>query len=247
MSVLRIYFPAQWHDSASACPWALCEESGAVLQSGTGSLASMPKAGECIGILAPERTLFLSVKAPPGSRRQWKAALPFLAEGQTLPDPEENHVVLAAEPSGGQLPLAIADKGWLRRIADACRTAGLPLRKIVPEALLPALPKSGWVVVRDGTGGFVRTGTSSAMALDAADGANPPVALHLLLNHAAAAQPGKINVRFMPGASSGADAALPRWENVAVPLEQGEPWVWRRASIPADVPNLLLAILRPAF
>ena len=57
MSMLRIYFSGQWRDSASLCPWALCDETGAVLQSGIDPLASMPKTRECIGIAAPERVL----------------------------------------------------------------------------------------------------------------------------------------------------------------------------------------------
>jgi len=240
MSVLRIYFSSQWRDSASSCPWALCEDSGAVVQSGTGVLASMPRAAECIAIVAPERVLLVNVSTPPGARRQWKAALPFLAEGHTLPDPEENHVVLAAEPSSGQASLAITDRPWLRRVAEACRTAGLPLRRAVPEILLPALGKSGWTLVWDSSGGFVRSGAFSGMALDTGDGANPPVALRLMLNNAAT-QPGGINVRLLQGAG----AAMPEWENFPLALGQGEPWDWRRASIPADAPNLLTGELAP--
>jgi len=244
MSVLRIYFSSQWRDSASVCPWALCEDSGAVLQSGNGTLASMPKAKECVGILAPERTLLASVKMPPGARRQWQAALPFLAENQTLPDPEENHVVLAAAPGAGQVPLAISDKSWLRRIVDACRTAGLPLRKVVPEVLLPALNPPGWTVVWNGTGGFLRAGANAGMALDAGDEENPPVALRLMLNNAAGYPPDRIVIRLMP-APTGAETVMPRWGNVAVPLEAGESWDWRRAPIAAEVPNLLAGELAP--
>jgi general secretion pathway protein L len=240
MSILRIYFSSQWRDSASSCPWALCEDSGAVVQSGTGALATMPKAGECIAILAPERVLFVNVKTPPGSRRQWKTALPFLAEGQTLPDPEENHVVLAAQPAGGQAALAIADKAWLRRVADACRTAGLPLRRAVPEVLLPPLVKSGWTIAWNGSGGFVRNGACSGMALDAGDGASAPVALRLMLNDTSLPQPESMTLRLMPGTET-----MPGWDNFPVQMKAGDPWDWRRAPIPADVPNLLAGELAP--
>lgn len=246
MSILRIYFSSQWRDSASACPWALCEESGAVLQSGTGTLASMPKAKECIGIVAPERTLFLAVKTPPGPRRQWKAALPFLAENQTLPDPEENHVVLGTTAEGGQATLAIADKAWLRRMVEACRTASLPLRKVVPEVLLPAMVQGNWTLVWNGTGGFMRSGPHAGMALDAGDAgdaATPPVALQLMLNNAAA-RPEKIVVRLMPSAS-GAETAMPQWDSLPVPLAADEAWDWRRAAIGADALNLLAGELAP--
>ncbi len=240
-SVLRIYFSPQWRDSASACPWALCDESGAIVQSGTGTLASMPKAAEAIAILAPERVVCLGVKTPPGPRRQWKAALPFLAESRTLPEPGENHVVLTAVPEDGQAMLAVADKAWLRRMSEACRTAGLSLRRAFSEALLPELSGSDWVLAWNGSGGFVRTGASSGMALDTGDAANPPAALRLLLNREGAARPGKVRVRLMPGTES----SLPQWENFPVTLEPGEPWDWRRAPIPADAPNLLAGELAP--
>jgi len=244
MSVLRIYFLPQWRDSASVCPWALCEDSGAVLQSGTGTLASMPKAKECIGILAPERTLFISVKTPPGPRRQWKAALPFLAENQTLADPDENHVVLAGVPEGGQAALVIADKSMLRRIVDACRTAGQSLRKVVPEALLPPIEKAAWTMVWNGTGGFVRNGSSSAMALDAGDAMSPPVNLRLMLNNAATALPDGIRVRLTPS-PSGAEAGMPHWEGIPVPLAADEAWDWRRVPVTAETVNLLAGELAP--
>jgi len=244
MSVLRIYFSAQWRDSASVCPWALCDDSGAVLQSGSGTLASMPKVKECIGIVAPERTLLLSVKTPPGARRQWKAALPFLAENQTLPDPEENHVVLGAAADGGRVNLLIADKAWLRRMVEACRTASLPVRKVVPEVLLPALAPQGWTLVWNGVGGFVRSGAGSGMALDGGDAATPPVALQLMLDNSALSRPDKINVRLMPH-PSGAETALPHWEKFPLPLVADEAWDWRRAPISADATNLLAGELAP--
>lgn len=244
MSILRIYFSAQWRDSASLCPWALCEESGAVLQSGSGTLASMPKAKECIGIVAPERTVFLAVKTPSGARRQWKAALPFLAENQTLPEPEENHVVLGAAADGGQAHLVIADKAWLRRMVDACRTASLPMRKVVPEVLLPALAPSSWTLAWNGVGGFVRSGSSSGMAMDVGDAATPPVALQLMLNHAVISRPDKIKVRLMPN-PSGVETTMPRWDNFPVPLVADEIWDWRRAPIAAEVTNLLAGELAP--
>lgn len=244
MSILRIYFSSQWRDSASVCHWALCEDSGAVLQSGAGALASMPKAKECIGIIAPERTLLLSVKTPPGSRRQWKAALPFLAENQTLPDPEENHVVLGGVSESGQASLVITDKAWLRRILEACRTAGLPLRKVAPEVLLPALAQSGWTLVWNGSGGFVRSGASAGMALDAGDTETPPVALQLMLNNSAIPRPDKIKVRLTPGLS-GMETAMPHWENFPVPLAADEAWDWRRSPIPPEAANLLAGELAP--
>lgn len=244
MSTLRIYFSSLWRDSASICSWALCDASGAVLRSGSGALPSMPKAQECIGILAPDRTLSLSVKTPPVARRQWKTALPFLAENQTLPDPEENHVVLSFEPDGGQMPLMVTDKAWLRQIVTACSTAGLPLRKVIPEALLPALAQGCWTLVWNGTGGFVRSGPSTGMMLDEGDAETAPIALQLMLNNSSIAQPQKIEICLMQNPST-AEIEMPHWRNIAIPLTQGRTWDWRRDKIPLDAPNLLAGELAP--
>lgn len=243
MSVLRIYFSSQWRDSASTCAWALCEESGAVLQTGSGTLASLPKGKECIGILAPERTVFLSVKTPPGARRQWKTALSFLAEDQTLPDPEDNHVVLCGAAEQGRVFLAVTDRAWMRRIVEACRASGLQLRRVLSESTLLPLAGTGWRMVWDGAGGFIRTGAYSGLALDTGDADTPPVALRLLLEKPEM-RPDKITVSVMAGAS-GAVASLPGWANFPVPLADGGQWDWRRAAIPADAPNLLAGELAP--
>lgn len=244
MSVLRIYFSSQWRDSTSVCPWALCDESGAILQSGTGTLASIPKAGQCVAILAADRVLFVSARTPPGSRRQWQSALPYLVEGRTLPDPEENHVVLCGTADGGQAHLAVADKAWLRRVVEACRTAGLPLRYAWSEVRLLPHTASGWTLAWNGTTGFVRTGMSSGTALDAGDAETPPAALSLMLDDPELPRPDTIQVRLMP-AASGAEAAMPHWQDFPVLLVQGEPWDWRRAPTPSSAGNLLAGEFAP--
>jgi hypothetical protein len=59
---LRIYFSAAWLDSASLCPWALCDESGIVLQSGSSALADMPQTDECIAIISSARLMCMTVR-----------------------------------------------------------------------------------------------------------------------------------------------------------------------------------------
>ncbi len=244
MSILRIYFSSQWRDSSSVCPWALCDESDAVLQSGMGTLASMPKAAHCVGILSSDRVLFLSARTPPGARRQWRAALPYLVEGRTLPDPDENHVVLCGVPQGGEVPLAITDKAWLRRIVDACRTAALPLRQALSELQLLPHAASQWTLAWNGAGGFVRTGEHAGAALDTSDAETPPAMIRLMLEHPALPRPDQVQVCLMSPAS-GVEASMPAWADLPVPIAQGEPWDWRWAPIPAAASNLLAGALAP--
>ncbi len=241
MTILRIYFSARWRDSASECPWALCDDSGAVLQSGAGPLASMPKAGECIAIIAAARTLCSSITAPAGPRRRWLRALPLLAEEHTLPDPEENHVAPGAMLDNNQLALVVTDKSWLRQIIDSCRAANLPLRKAVPEIALPAVAQDSWTLVWNGANGFVCTGAGKGAELDTADAHTPPVALQLLLEGAA---PRRIELRF-PHDAPPEQKTLPQWQNMTPEFSRGADWDWRSAAIPADAPNLLWGEFAP--
>ena len=242
MSILRIYFSSLWRDSAAPCPWALCDESGAVLQSGADPLAALPKGQECIAIVAADRVLCVDIKLPPGSRRRWQAALPFVAEEHTLPDPEENHVVPGPVQAGDRIMLAVMDKTWLRRIVEACRTANLPLRRMIPETFLPALAPETWTVVWDGSSGFVRTGHASGMALDNGDMRTAPLALRL--NSAQAPLLKKIEVRF-PQHVPETQRILPQWGDLPATIAAGQAWDWRRAAIPDDALNLLWGDFAP--
>lgn len=242
MSILRIYFSGSWRDNTSPCPWALCDETGAVLQSGIDPLAALPKGNECLAIVAPDRVLSVDAKVPPGSRRRWLAALPFIAEEYTLPDPEDNHVVPGPVRQDGRATLAIVDKPWLKRIVDACRTANLSLRRMVPETFLPSLAPGTWTLVWDGSSGFVRTSSASGMALDCGDADTAPLALRLI--SAQPSFPEKIEVRF-PQNIPEAQRILPQWNDLPASLSIGPVWDWRRTPIPADSLNLLWGDFAP--
>ena len=241
MSVLRIYLDGHWRDSATPCPWALCDEMGTVLQSGNDALAALPHGHDCVVIVAAECVLLTSTKLPPGSRQRWHSALAFVAEEHTLPDPEDNHVVPGAQ-ANGLVPLAVVDKPWFRRFVTACLGAKLSLRRAVPETLLPPFTGEDWTLVWDGNSGFVRTGAASGMALDNGDDSAAPLALRLILNSAQTSAPQKIEVRLPPHA---AQQTLPRWGDLPLTLTAGATWDWRCAPIPADALNLLWGEFSP--
>ncbi|MBI3903320.1 MAG: hypothetical protein HY306_10355 [Nitrosomonadales bacterium] len=243
MSILRIYFSENWRDSTSPCPWALCDDSGALLQSGNDPLAALPRGHECIAIAAPDRVLSIAAKLPPGSRRRWQAALPFVAEEYTLPDPEDNHVIPGPLLADGRIMLAVMDKPWLKRITEACRAANLSVRRMVAETFLPALAPETWVLVWDGNSGFLRTASSSGMALDQGDTHTAPLALRLSLD-AAATRPQKIELRFAQHVAE-ALRTLPQWNELPVTLSAGATWDWRYAPIPDDALNLLWGDFAP--
>lgn len=239
MSVLRLYFSAGWRDGASPCPWALCDENGSVLQSGSDPLAALPKGHECVAVAAADRVLLVAATLPPGSRRRWQTALPFAVEERTLPDPEDNHVVPGPVLADGRIALAVMDKSWIKRIVDACQAAGLPLRRMVAETLLPQLSPATWTLVLDGAGGFVRSGAASGMALDGGGAEHAPLALRLN-----AALPKRLEVRYAQSVPA-AERALPQWPDLPATLVAGPPWDWRHAPIPADAWNLLWGEFAP--
>ena len=243
MSVLRIYFSSQWCDSTSSCPWALCDEQGALLQSGVSAIAALPKGHECIAIVAADRVLNIAVTLPPGGRRRWQAVLPFVAEEFTLTDPEDNHVVPGLALADGRRMLAVIDKSWLTRILDAARNANLSLRRMLAESLLPPLAADSWTLVWDGSSGFVKTGAASGMALDAGDGSTSPLALRLSLD-AAPQLPKKIELRFTLDVLT-EQRNMPHWPDLQMPLVGGTDWDWRRAVIAEDALNLLWGNFAP--
>jgi len=251
MNSLRIYFTSHWRDSTSPCEWALCDETGALLQSGNDPLATLPKGHECIGILAPDRVLSVSGTLPPGSKRRWQAALPFIAEEHTWSEPENNHVVPGTKMQDGRTPLAVVDKAWLSRIIEACRNAKLNMRRVIPETFMPPLAAESWVLVWDGRSGFLRTDTASGMVLDGNSQNNDtiaPTALQLYLR--STPLPQKIIVRpfsTTEHSPSSAPQQLPAWQNLPVPLVLGETWDWRRAAIPAQDINMLWGDLAPSI
>lgn len=243
MSLLRIYFSGQWRDSTSPCPWALCDDKGALLQSGTANIASLPKGHECVAVVAADRVLNIAAALPPGGRRRWQTVLPFVAEEFTLTDPEDNHVVPGPALANGRRMLAVVDKAWIKRIVEAAHQARLSLRRMVTETCLPPLAADGWTVVWDGAGGFVRTGAASGVALDIGDAGAAPLALRLSLD-AAPQLPQKIELRF--GHEVAAEQrAMPQWSDVQIPLVAGAEWDWRRAAIPEDALNLLWGAFTP--
>ena len=243
MSILRIYLAAGWRDSNSHSPWALCDESGTVLQQGESAFAGMPKATECMGILAADRVLIFTAPKPPGNQRRWLAALPFIAEEHSLSEPEEIHAAYANSAEPGQISVSVIAKPWLRQIITAATATGLPLRRLIAESMIPALPADGWTLVWDGYSGFLRTSTSTALALDCGDQHTPPMALMQTLTAAGSRTPSQIELRFLPFDQTD---VLPAWD-LPVPLLAGERWNWRDAPISEATPNLLCGDFSPSL
>jgi general secretion pathway protein L len=243
MSLLRIYFSSQWRDSVTPCPWALCDDKGALLQSGTATLANLPQGHDCIAIVAAEHVLSITATLPPGGRRRWLTVLPYVAEEFTLADPEDNHVVPGPALPDGRRMLAVVDKAWLKNIVDAARNAKLSLRRMVAESLLPPLTPGSWTLVWDGSGGFVKTAAGNGTTLDLGDAGAMPLALRLSLE-SAPQLPNKIEFRFTADVAA-EQRNVPQWPDLQLPLVATADWDWRREVIPEDALNLLWGNFAP--
>jgi type II secretion system protein L len=239
LNTLRIYFSAQWQGSATPCPWALCDDAGQVLQQGLSTLATMPKNRDCIGILAADRVLIFTTATPPGNKRRWPRALPFIAEEYALTDPDDIHAVPATGTASGTIAVSVTAKSWLKQIVAAAAEAGLPLRCVVAETLMPVLQSDSWTLIWDGQSGFLRTSLTTGLALDSGDTQTPPHALQLSLAAAGENLPRQIELRCIEPATS-----LPAW-HLPIPLVAGAPWDWQRAPISVSTPNLLWGELTP--
>ncbi len=239
MNTLRIYFSAKWCDSNSPCPWALCDASGSVLQQGHSPLAFMPATRDCLGIVAADQVLIFTTPQPAGKKRRWQAALPFIAEEYALTDPEDIHAVPAASSEAGKIVVSVITKSWLKQIVTATSAAGLPLRRLIAELLIPVLPIDSWTLVWDGHNGFLRTSPTTALALDSGDQQMPPLALRLSL--AAAGVPRQIELRCIQSATP-----VPSWD-LPVPLVLGATWDWQCAPLSDATPNLLWGEFAPSM
>lgn len=243
MSILKIYLSDNWRDNASPCAWALCDDKNTLLQTGTAPLASMPKGHDCVAIVAANRVLNIAAVLPGGNARRLQAMLPFVAEEFTLADPDENHVVPGAALADGRRMLSVMDKQWLKRFVVAAQQAGLSLRHMVAETLLPAATADSWTLVWDGSSGFVKTGAAGGTALDIGDENASPLALRLSLDNAPQ-MPKKIELRYVHDVA-GERRTLPQWGDIQVAVTPGADWDWRRAVIPEDTLNLLWGEFRP--
>ncbi len=241
MKILKIYLNQEWQQETHACPWALCEQNGTLLQSGSNKLSELPSGHHCVAILSAESVLQITIKQPAGSRRQWLAALPFIAEEHSMRDPAENHVVPGKARKDGQLTLYILDKSWLKKLITSCQQAGVQLRQMVCETQLLTLQENTWGAVWHGSHGFVRCNQEYGIALDSGDIDQPPLALSLLLKASHTIPPQKLIIH--PTLNS---PEAPQWHGLNLPTEIAPAnWDWRRSAIDEESINLLWGEFSP--
>jgi type II secretion system protein L len=206
--------------------WALVDERGSVLESGSSDLAMPPRGRSCEAVLAAELVLLERVAVPAAQQRRVQSSLRFLAEDSLVPDPARVHVAAAPTSQKDVLTVGIVDREWLAQALGRLARAGVTPVAAYPESLLPPLEPGAWVVVCSGADSFVRTAEVEGFALDSADEDGPPVALHLALDAARSA--GRLPQRLVLRAAPGTELPDPeRWsEALGVAVERGAAWRW---------------------
>ncbi|WP_348700254.1 type II secretion system protein GspL [Duganella fentianensis] len=148
MSTLFIRYPAKAsieNGAAQSCAYALVGDAGHLQQQGAAALGSLAdlvaSARRVVLLLAAADVTLLQVTAPPLSPARLKAALPGLVEEQVLGDPAD--CVLAAGPADAQgvRTVAVAQRAWLERLAQALLAQGAHSIALLPAQLcLPYQP-----------------------------------------------------------------------------------------------------------
>ncbi|MFA9462055.1 type II secretion system protein GspL [Thiohalorhabdus methylotrophus] len=91
-----------------------------------------------------ERVRVHTVRLPAGSRRRFRAALPFALEDQLLRDPEEYHFVPLPSPkSQPETPVAVVERRFMDQWLEGLEEHGWRPRVMVPEFLAVPAPEPG--------------------------------------------------------------------------------------------------------
>lgn len=238
MSQLRIYLKHDWQDAASPCEWVLLDAAGTITSTGSDEIANMPAADECVAVVGASQVLCLTKVLPKIKTSRLEAALPLAVEDAMLGDAGDQHVVPGAMTNEGATVLYAIDKTRLRRFVEACATAAIRLRHVVPEYCLLGVGTDQWSVAWDGQSGFLAMPFGQGLSLGQGDVSQAPAAFSLQWQ-ATPTSPSKVKVFTT-------DEAMPQWQGI--PLVRSEAsFDWRTALLKSDTPNLLWGKLKPSI
>ncbi len=85
-----------------------------------------------IGLLDSSDVLFTSLETPKVNARQLATMLPFLIEDEVAQDPEQLHIT-QLHRSGTQVQLAVVEKSLIQFWVDTLESAGIQLKRLVPD------------------------------------------------------------------------------------------------------------------
>lgn len=204
--ILRLYIGEKWFESGGLEPvkWTISGKVKQNAKSGVAaSLADIPMSDH-LEVVAPASAAFLtSVQTPGKSLRLFRRTLRFAVEDQIISDPEAVHVAAGPVGPDRQMPVAVADRGWMRKTLDILANNGIYPRAMLVEPLVLPIENGNWSVGLSGSSGALRTGLFAGAPLDIAEDGSPPLILEMALNEARKkkAEPAGINIFLMNGST----------------------------------------------
>lgn len=204
--ILRLYIGEKWPDSDGSGPvkWTVSGKGSPSPNSGVAaSLADIPVITNVEVVVPASAVLLTSVQTPGKSLRLFKKTIRFAVEDQIISDPEAVHVAIGPMGPDSVMPVAIADRSWMRKTIELLADNGIYPRAMLVEQLALPIETGSWSVGLSGSSGALRTDVFAGLPLDMEEDGAPPPILEMALNEARKqkTEPSGINIFLMNGSS----------------------------------------------
>lgn len=232
-ATLFVYLDADWPRQATVCAWRLVD--GRTVHDGTGAPGDWPPADRHVAVLSMDQVRHALAALPPGVR--WNDAGPLaMAIEEQLAAPLEQQTVVPLRQEGGTTQCAVVQTERLKTLIACFGELKRPLARVECEADKLPPPEDGWRVYRAPHGAWLHDGRRG-LALDEAEGGQPPLLLRLAL--AEGPPPAML---WVSGATP--ELAAVWGEALALPVRPAPPDDWRLHCATPGV-NLLTGELAP--
>lgn len=248
--ILRLYIGERWPESGGSEPvkWIVSGKGSQSPNSGVAvSLADIPAVPNVEVVVPASAALLTSVRTPGSSMRLFKKTIRFAVEDQIISDPEAVHVAIGPMGPDSVLPVAIADRGWMRRTIEILAENGIYPRAMLLEQLALPIENGTWSVGLSGARGALRTDVFAGVPLDMEEDGAPPPILEMALNEARKqnTEPSAINIYLMNG-SARLDVKI--WEErLAVPITVSGPQIDDEKASAKNRLNILQGEFAPSM
>jgi type II secretion system protein L len=135
---------------------------------------------ELVLVVPAQRVLVRTLAFDPHERGLLRRTVPYSLEEQLIDDVDDQHFALGPI-AGGQVPVAVVARQWLAQWLERCATAGLEVKRALPEQLLLPWREGCWSLRPEPELWLVRIDRWRGFALEPASAA---LALQLLLDDA---------------------------------------------------------------
>ena len=118
-------------------------------------------------VLVPgTKCLLTQVQIPGSNRKKLLRAVPYALEDQLSDEVEQLHFAVGEQDPGGQWPVVVINRDYLRSLLEVLTQAGLDVAQVIPELLVIPYNAGEISVVVSREIALVRTGAASGFAVD---------------------------------------------------------------------------------